>query len=140
MMPVRRKKALDLFCGAGGASDGLARAGFEVHGIDHVDQPEYPYPFERRDVLTLSPRELREYDIIWASPPCQKFTAYKRRKGHVRPSVNLIPQTRRLLRRAGVPYIIENVPGAPLEDPIMLCGSMFGLDVCSELPCESIGQ
>ena len=122
-------KALDLFCGAGGASDGLARAGFEVHGVDREDQPEYPYPFERRNVLTLSPRELRRYDLIWASPPCQAFTAYRRRKNHVRPALNLIPQTRRLLHQAGVPFIIENVPGAPLKDPIRLCGSMFHLDV-----------
>lgn len=36
---------------------------------------------------------------------------------------------RAALRATGRPYVIENVPGAPLESPIVLCGSMFGLDV-----------
>jgi DNA (cytosine-5)-methyltransferase 1 len=124
-----RPTALDLFCCAGGASDGLARAGFDVTGHDREDQPEYPYAFAVQDVLALSPSDLRSYDFVWASPPCQAFTAYKRRHGHVREALNLIPQTRELLRAAGVPYVIENVPGAPLENPVTLCGSMFGLDV-----------
>lgn len=122
-------RALDLFCCAGGASDGLSRAGFDLHGVDHEEQPEYPYDFGRVNVLDVPPSELRDFDLVWASPPCQAFTAYKRRSGHVREALNLIPQTRELLRAAGVPYIIENVVGAPLENPITLCGSMFGLDV-----------
>lgn len=122
-------KALDLFCCAGGASRGLANAGFDVWGIDREPQPEYPYGFGQRDVLSLDPGYLHGFDLVWASPPCQHFTAYKRRPGHVAPAQNLIPQTRELLRAAGVPYIIENVVGAPLENPRRLCGSMFGLDV-----------
>lgn len=121
--------AADLFCCAGGASDGLARAGFRVHGIDREDQPEYPYSFDQRSVLDVTPESLRMFDLIWASPPCQAFTAYRRRPGHVAEALNLIPETRELLKASGVPYIIENVPGAPLENPITLCGSMFGLDV-----------
>ncbi len=66
---------------------------------------------------------------MWASPPCQAFTAYKRRHGHVGEHPDLIEPTRRMLRESGVPHIIENVPGAPLEDPVQLCGSSFGLDV-----------
>lgn len=123
-------KALDIFCCAGGASDGLTRAGFDVHGIDYEPQPEYPHTFRQADALDIRASELREYSLVWASPPCQAFTAYKRRPDHVRPALNLIPETRELLRSAGVPYIIENVPGAPLENPVTLCGSMFGLDVC----------
>lgn len=122
-------RALDLFCCAGGASDGLTRAGFDVHGVDREDQPEYPYSFGQVDALSIPVSELRDYAFIWASPPCQAFTAYKRRAAHVKPALNLIPQTRDMLRAAGVPYIIENVPGAPLESPVTLCGSMFGLDV-----------
>ena len=122
-------RALDLFCCAGGASEGLHRAGFDVVGIDRDEQPEYPFPFTRGDVLSLRPAELRRFDLVWASPPCQAFTAYRRRTGHVREALNLIPETRELLKLAGVPYIIENVPGAPLESPVTLCGSMFGLDV-----------
>jgi DNA (cytosine-5)-methyltransferase 1 len=72
---------------------------------------------------------MRTFDLIWASPPCQNDTAYKRRQNHVRPVPQLIPPTRELLEAAGVPFIIENVPNAPLKNPVMLCGSMFGLDV-----------
>lgn len=122
-------RALDLYCCAGGASDGLRRAGFTVVGVDREDQPEYPNAFYRVDVTTIGPDFLRRFAFVWASPPCQAFTAYRRRTDHVRPALNLIPQTRELLRAAGVPYVIENVPGAPLESPITLCGSMFGLDV-----------
>ncbi len=124
-----RPRALDLFCCAGGASDGLTRAGFDVTGVDRERQPEYPYDFHHCDVLAMTPEILEDFDLVWASPPCQAFTAYKRRPGHVAEALNLIPETRALLREAGVPYVIENVPGAPLENPVTLCGSMFGLDV-----------
>jgi DNA (cytosine-5)-methyltransferase 1 len=121
--------ALDICCCAGGASDGIRRAGFDVQGCDLEDQPEYPHPFTRANLLDLAPFALARFDFIWASPPRQKFTAYKRRPGHVAEAPNLIPQVRELLKASGVPYVIENVPGAPLENPITLCGSMFGLDV-----------
>jgi DNA (cytosine-5)-methyltransferase 1 len=120
-------KALDLFCGAGGASMGLYLAGFEVTGVDHREQPAYPFEFRAGDAL--SQKDLGFYDLVWASPPCQAFTAYRRRRGHVAPAPNLIEETRKLLRDSGVPYVIENVAGAPLKNPVMLCGSMFGLDV-----------
>lgn len=122
-------RALDLFCCAGGASDGLKRAGFDVTGVDIDWQDEYPYAFKHGDALAYRPGDLAKFDLVWASPPCQAFTAYKRRKDHVRPALNLIPQTRELLRASGVPYVIENVPDAPLESYSTLCGSMFGLDV-----------
>lgn len=123
-------RALDLFCCAGGAARGLQHAGFHVTGIDLAPQPNYAGDdFIRGDVPMLSSDLLRTFDFVWASPPCQGFTAYRRRGGHVAPRANLIPATRALLRRAGVPYVIENVVGAPLETPVLLCGSMFGLDV-----------
>ncbi len=122
-------RALDLFCGAGGAGGaavGLHRAGFEVVGVDNRPQPRYPFEFHQGDALEAS---TDGFDLIWASPPCQAFTAYRRRPGHVGPSSNLIPATRAKVEEAGVSYIIENVGSAPLRSPAMLCGSSFGLDV-----------
>jgi DNA (cytosine-5)-methyltransferase 1 len=123
---MTKLRALDLFCCAGGASAGLAAAGFEVHGVDCEPQPDYPFHFVQADARAV---DLSSYDFIWASPPCQGFTAYKRRKNHVRPRENLIPEVRAMLRKARKPYVIENVVGAPLLSPYLLCGSMFGLDV-----------
>lgn len=127
------KTALDLFCGAGGASMGLHRAGFRVTGVDREPQPSYPFEFIQADafgdVRTLMRFGPMDFDLVWASPPCQGFTAYKRRKNHVRPRPNLIPSVREMLRAWRRPYVIENVPGAPLENPSTLCGSMFGLNV-----------
>lgn len=105
---------------------GIARAGFHVTGVDVEEQPEYPFDFVRGDALT---HPLDGFDFVWASPPCQAFTAYKRRPDHVRERENMIPAVRERLRASGIPHVIENVVGAPLEDPIQLCGSMFGLDV-----------
>jgi DNA (cytosine-5)-methyltransferase 1 len=118
-------KALDLFCGAGGASMGMNRAGFDVVGVDINYQPNYPFEFVQADAMSFP---LDGFDFIWASPPCQAFTAYKRR-GNVRPAPNLIAATRRRLESSGALWVIENVFGAPLNLPIMLCGTMFGLGV-----------
>jgi DNA (cytosine-5)-methyltransferase 1 len=121
-------RALDLFCGAGGVSAGLHRAGFDVVGIDIEPQPRYPFTFIQADALK-PPVKLEAFDFIWASPPCQAFTAYKRRPQHVKERPNLIPATRAMLEESGRPWCIENVQGAPLGFSVMLCGSMFGLDV-----------
>lgn len=120
-------RALDLFCGAGGASMGLHRAGFEVVGVDISPQPNYPFEFHQMDALETNPWD---FDFVWASPPCQHSTAYKRRPGHVRPVDNLIAPTREILCGCKA-YVIENVEGAreSLRKPVTLCGSMFGLDV-----------
>ena len=127
-------RALDLFCGAGGGTRGLQRAGFRVTGVDIAKQPNYcGDEFIQHDAFHVADVvSLRQFDLIWASPPCQGRTAYKRRPDHVREvdTDGAIKRIRRALRDLrGVPYIIENVPGAPLESPILLCGSMFGLDV-----------
>lgn len=127
-----KPRALDLFCGAGGASKGLADAGFEVFGVDLHPQPSYPFKLIQGDALSLCSAWVANFDFVWSSPPCQHSTAYNRRPNHVNSVANLIPETRALLKGAGRPFVIENVPGARahLVDPVMLCGSMFhGLDV-----------
>ena len=122
-----RPLLLDLFCGAGGAAMGYHRAGFDVVGVDIKPQPRYPFRFILGDALN-PPVDLTQFAAIHASPPCQAFCAYQR-TGLVKPKPNLIPATRELLVGSGLPYVIENVVGAPLDNPVMLCGTAFGLDV-----------
>lgn len=118
-------KLLDLFCCAGGAAAGYARAGFEVVGVDIDPQPNYPFAFIQADVLSLDPRFLGWFDAIHASPPCQRYSDLAKRNGNAADHPDLVAPVRRRLRQSGKPYVIENVEGAPLVDPVMLCGTMF---------------
>ena len=118
--------ALDLFCGAGGASRGIHNCGFEVVGVDNVHQPNYPYEFFCDDAVEFMECGLSDFDFIWASPPCQAYSwssACRRNEG--REYADLVEITRDYLQKSGKPYIIENVVGAPLLDPVILCGTMF---------------
>ena len=122
-----KPRIADLFCGAGGAGMGLHRAGFEVVGFDLKPQPNYPFEFHHADALDV---DLRGFDAIWASPPCQRFSqAVKKKYRKARP--NLIPAIRIQITNADVPYMIENVPTARrhLREPVQLCGSAFGLPI-----------
>lgn len=125
---------LDLFSGGFGAGWGYALAGFDVTGVDFVERRDRPegvafIKADVRDVLSdLS--FLRRFDLIHASPPCKVHT----RLGHLVAAQGLTPihpdllgVTRDALDTAGVPYIIENVEGAPMRPDVVLCGSMFGL-------------
>ncbi len=114
---------------------GLFRAGFEVLGVDIQMQPRFPIArgmsFVQCDALkfpTLFPGVMRAAALIWASPPCQAHTALKTMH-NAKEHADLIPATREMLRASGKPYIIENVVGAPLLNPIKLCGTMFDLGV-----------
>jgi DNA (cytosine-5)-methyltransferase 1 len=118
-----RPRLLDLFCGAGGIAEGYHRAGFEIVGVDIEPQPHYPFEFHQADALTFP---LDGFDCYHASPPCQFASDLAFRTGGEYP--NLVAPTQKLLRATCLPYIIENVSRrAGLCDPVMLCGSMFGL-------------
>jgi DNA (cytosine-5)-methyltransferase 1 len=123
-------RLLDLFCGAGGAGMGYQRAGFEVTGVDILPQKHYPFAFHQADALEFVAAHGHEYDVIHASPPCQGYstltpTAYKQQHP------DMIGIVRAALCQLNKSYVIENVAGARkhLNNPILLCGSMFGLQV-----------
>ncbi len=105
---------------------GYYRAGFDVIGIDIVDQPNYPFEFERADALELNQLLWVHgpVDVIHASPPCQAYSTLSN-PGHP----ELITPIRERIQDSGIPYVIENIVGAPLIFPVQLCGSYFGLGV-----------
>jgi DNA (cytosine-5)-methyltransferase 1 len=123
-----KRRLLDLFCGAGGATVGYQAAGFHVTGVDIDPQPNYCGDrFIQADALDF---DLAGFDAVHASPPCQAFTAYRRRGDGVGDGYpDLIAPVRARIEAWGGPWVMENVAGAPLRDPVMLCGSSFGLDV-----------
>lgn len=104
---------------------GYHQAGFEVVGVDINPQKNYPFEFIQGDAMTYP---LDGFDAIHASPPCQKFTSMKSMH-NAKEHADLLTPTRVRLQASGLPYVIENVPGAPMENPVVLCGSMFGLGV-----------
>lgn len=124
---MKKPRLLDLFCGGGGAAKGYYDAGFDIVGVDIAPQPHFPYTFIQADALTFP---LEGYDAIHASPPCQGYsyaTINARQKGVVYP--DYLECMRQRFLTSGKTWIIENVPGAPVQSGMMLCGSMFGLRV-----------
>lgn len=126
---VKPMRLLDLFCGAGGCAVGYHRAGFtEIVGVDMKPMPRYPFTFVQGDALAYLAEHSGEFDAIHASPPCQRYSvATKSRAGLSEEHPDLLPHTRDLLLASGKPWVIENVVGAPMDSPLLLCGSMFGL-------------
>lgn len=125
-----RPRLLDLFSGAGGSARGYQRAGFYVVGVDHRPQPRYAGDeFIQGDALEfLAGVRPGEWDVIHASPPCQAYCALRvTRPGREYP--DLIDATRDALIATGRPWVIENVPGAPLRSPVVMCGLALGLRV-----------
>jgi DNA (cytosine-5)-methyltransferase 1 len=119
-----RSRLLDLFCGAGGAAMGYYRAGFDVTGVDISPQPRYPFTFVQADAMTYP---LDGFDAIHASPPCQDHSSLSAL--HAKHGTGwMLAGTRDRLSTQSRPWVIENVPGAPLRADYRLCGCMFGLD------------
>lgn len=112
-----RPRLLDLFCCEGGAAVGYHRAGFDVVGVDRDGKfaKRYPFEFHQADAIEFVREHGHEFDAIHASPPCQAYSGTQKIQNNDHP--DLIGPTRDALEATGVPYVIENVPGAPLLDP-----------------------
>ena len=133
-----RPRLLDLFCCAGGAGMGYRMAGFDVVGVDIDPQPNYPFTFIQADALCLDEDFIAGFDAVHASPPCQSYSDLAKRNRNADAWPRLIEPVRDLLTESGLPFIIENVEGAPLRDPVVLCGTMFpGLRVIRHRLFES---
>ena len=148
---MRQFRALDLYCGGGGATKGLQRAGFHVTGVDIRPQKRYCGDrFFQADALdfAIDAREMylsqeddnedRLFDFIWASPPCQAYSvaaSNRRRDGVIYP--DLIAATRAKLIETDITWVMENVPGSPMRADVILCGSMFGLRIARHRVFES---
>lgn len=136
--PAPKPRLLDLFCCAGGAGTGYSRAGFEVVGVDLSPQPHYPFKFIQADALALDAGFVASFDAVHASPPCQSYSDLAKRNGNADAWPRLVEPVREMLIGSGLPYIIENVDGAPLLNAVVLCGTMFsGLRVLRHRLFES---
>ena len=127
-----RPRLLDLFCGAGGATMGYHRAGFDVVGVDIAPQPNYPFNFVQDDSSHPAGRCAAALVPDWgiaaihASPPCQSYTRSGGRVARDGRHPDLLGPTRELLEATGLPWVIENVPGAPMRP-----------DASSAAPCSA---
>jgi DNA (cytosine-5)-methyltransferase 1 len=129
---MKKYRILDLFCCEGGAAKGYNDAGFEVVGVDLDPRfaKRYPYQFINADAIEFVKNNYQDFDAIHASPPCQAYSVTK--NGHSKAHPMLIEDTRAALIATGLPYVIENVVGAPLHEPLMLCGRMFDLSAIDD--------
>jgi hypothetical protein len=140
---------LDLFCGAGGAAMGYARAGFKVIGVDLAPQPNYPFQFHQMDALDFIYDNLYwvQPSLVHASPPCQGYSPHVTSASSQwvptagKDEPRLISAVRDALLYTNTPFVIENVMGArdELVDPVQLCGTMFGLDIPRHRLFETVG-
>lgn len=125
-----RPRLLDLFSCAGGAARGYQQAGFHVTGIDINEQPRYAGDvFVQGDALEYLAAHGHEYDAIHGSPPCQHYANVTKWRGSADNHPDMLDTTRQMFMASGLPWVIENVPEAPIRSDYLLCGSMFGLPV-----------
>jgi len=119
-----RPRLLDLFSGGGGAAMGYHRAGFDIVGVDNRPQPHYPFEFHCADALTFP---LDGFDAVHGSPPCQDHSSLGPTTKRTHGTGWMLAATRKRLLAQDAPWVIENVPGAPMRPDYRLCGCMFGL-------------
>ncbi len=125
---MAKLKLLDLFSCQGVCGKGFEDAGFEVTGVDLYPQPKHPGKFIQADAIEYLLENGHLYDYIHASPPCQEHsTASMQFRILGKSYPDLIAATRAALISVGKPWDIENVPNAPLNNPVTLCGTMFGM-------------
>lgn len=122
---------LDLFSGQGAAGTGwdIGELG-PVIGIDtdRLMLKRYPFECHLMDWQAGLERFGADADLIHASPPCQHYSC-QTRNANKDNFPDLVDQVREALLATGKPFVIENVPGAPLRNHLILCGCMFGLGV-----------
>ncbi|WP_328749635.1 DNA cytosine methyltransferase [Streptomyces sp. NBC_00285] len=129
VLPLRRPnglRLLDLCCGAGGLSMGYYLAGFDVTGVDNRPQPNYPFTFHQADALTFP---LDGFDLVHASWPCEYFAKVTAWRGRHDDHPDLLTPGRKRLESSGLPWVMENVPEAPLRPDYLLCGTQFALNI-----------
>lgn len=126
---MTRPRLLDLFCCDGGCSMGYYNAGFDVTGVDIIPRLSYPFPFIEADAMEVMADTafLSSFDIVHASPPCQRYSVAAHANGNAETHPDLVPPTREALRAWGGNYIIENVEGAPMDHALLVCGWAMGL-------------
>ncbi|GGS97299.1 hypothetical protein GCM10010286_22830 [Streptomyces toxytricini] len=108
---------------------GYHLAGLDVVGVDVNPQPDYPFEFHQGDAVDFVRRHGAGFDLVHASWPCQSHSTLTKGTNRGRTYPDLIPAGRTALLATGRPYVIENVPSAPLRPDLVLCGEMFGLGV-----------
>jgi DNA (cytosine-5)-methyltransferase 1 len=124
---VTRPRVLDMGCGVGGTSHGYWLAGCDVTGVDIAPQPRFPFTFIQADAAKFLLENYREFDAVTGSPPCQKWSRMSKcRPGLSDTYPDLIGPWRTAMQATGLPYVIENVYGAPLRQPVLYCTASFG--------------
>lgn len=121
-----------MYCGAGGSAAGYAKAGFDIIGVDKKLQKNYPYSFYHGDAIEYLKDNYMDFDAVHASPPCQLYSTTRSLNGGLSEETDgdnedLVDPTRDALLETKLPYVIENVEGAPLNHATILCGAMFGI-------------
>lgn len=144
-MVRKRKRLIDFCCKAGGTSMGYHMAGYETYGVDIQPQPNFPFQdrFQQSDITRITDRQIasirKNFDAVSASPPCQPYSVtksiHKNRENWRHPEI--VEFTRWLFNEIDLPWIIENVRGAPLIDPVQVCGSGVGLRILRHRLFES---